>query len=475
MRDTQAEEAELGFWWRVIRHRWWIVAVTVVLVTGVAVGAVAAFVPGHTATARISVAGGDVLAERQFLEGSTVRDAVAARLGEMPDVTVSGAEGESLLTVSAAGPSAERAVEIANTYAEVGIAERVRSIGVERAATQAAFEQRIAEIDAQRVTAPPGELTVLDRQRVAYVESATAARSAVPPPVPVLVDPASVSGVTGPDLLVVAIGAALLAALAGTAAAGVAEHGDRRVRTADGAGAALPAAPLGSVPGAEPGVAAMRWRSLLRLGGGGTAAEPGSAAADAVSVVRQRMQNRGHIKPKDAIAIFALDPRDARHAVAVGIDLARSIVRSGRSVLLLSADLRGGDGCLARLHLYEDGPGLSEVLRGADAGSAVQPTTTEGLSVLAAGSGTASPYDDLQSERFGSVVAELRLNADLLVVVAPPLSSHPDALAVAEVVDTRMAVVGPEARRPVLEDGARELERNGIALDGFLFAGRARV
>ncbi|BBG04095.1 Mrp family chromosome partitioning ATPase [Pseudonocardia autotrophica] len=477
MRDTQADEAELGFWRRVIHYRWRGVLATVVVATLLAVTAMMLFSPGYTATAKLSVTGADAAAERQFLGGGAVRDSMTERLGSAPEVTVAGSDGESLLTVSATAATPAEAVEVANTYTEIAITERARAIAEERARTQSVFDERIAAIDARRAQAPPpAEAAALDQQRIAYEESAAAARAVAPAAVPVVVDPASPSGVTSPDLLTVGAGAALLALVAGLAAAGAAEHGDQRVRTAAGAASALSGPPLGSVPGAvEPGRLGGWWRSVSRLQRTGDPAEPGSAASDAIGLVRQRLQNRGQLKPHDAVVVFAVDPRDAPHATAVAVDLCRSVTRVGRSVLLVAADLRGGDGCLARLHVYSEGPGLSEVLHGHDATQAVQATTTDGLTVLPAGEPAVSPFDVLQGERFGTVLAELRLTADLLVVAAPPLAAHPDALAVADAVDSRVAVVGPNARGPVLDQGMLELEHNGVTLDGVVFAGRART
>ncbi|MBC3193501.1 hypothetical protein H7X46_20785 [Pseudonocardia sp. C8] len=478
MADVQADEAEFGFWRRVVRRRWALILTIVLVGTAVAALLAALMLPAYSASAQVTVRNGDPVTETQFLGSSAVQDEVADRLGFRPDVVVTGAEG-TILTVTANAGSAEQAVLAANTYVDTAVAMRARSAGSERAQVAEAFARQIAEVQAEREEprTPPDRVRQLDQERAAYEQAAAAAQATPPAAIPTVLARATASDVTRPDPVLYTAGAAVVALLAGLAIAGAAEHADRRVRGAESAAAALAGTPLGTTPGAGDASGATRWwRRLTGTSRRGGIAEPGSADADAFTLVRRRLQGRGDLEPHGALLVCAADARDSANAVVVGVNLCQSFARAGLKAVLVSADFRGGDTVPAVLHLFAEGDGLGGVLAGGDPGAALQSTVTPGMQVLPAGRVPGGPYDALTGDRFAHALDELRLLADVLVVVAPPLTSHPDAFAVAEIVDLRLVVAGPDARVPELERAARELARTGTSVDGVIYtAGRART
>ncbi len=115
-------------------------------------------------------------------------------------------------------------------------------------------------------------------------------------------------------------------------------------------------------------------------------------------------------------------------------NLAISFAQSGRSVLLMDADLRK-----PRLDAYldvEGSAGVTSVLLGdAEPGHVVQDWAAPGLSVLTSGPVPPNPSELLGSPQMEKLLAELRNDYDLVVIDSPPLLPVTDAAVVATMAD----------------------------------------
>jgi polysaccharide biosynthesis transport protein len=134
---------------------------------------------------------------------------------------------------------------------------------------------------------------------------------------------------------------------------------------------------------------------------------------------------RGH-HPK-LIVVSSSSPRDGKTTVVS--NLAVTLARAGRSVLLIDGDLRR-----PKIHTLFDLPntlGLGNLLENrsdaADAEEALLSTSTPRLSVLASGLFTTTPADLLFEPHLRVLLALYRERFDMVLIDSPPIMQLPDA------------------------------------------------
>lgn len=126
-------------------------------------------------------------------------------------------------------------------------------------------------------------------------------------------------------------------------------------------------------------------------------------------------------------------------ALNLSVSLAQGL---DNTVLLIDADLRRPS-----LHRYleiEDGPGLSDILRGeAEIGAAIVPTGIGKLSIIRAGSHVDNPVELFSSQRMKAIVEEMKQRyPDRYVIFdTSPLLPFAESRALAHTVDGVLFVV----------------------------------
>jgi capsular exopolysaccharide synthesis family protein len=122
------------------------------------------------------------------------------------------------------------------------------------------------------------------------------------------------------------------------------------------------------------------------------------------------------------------------------IGLGRSLVRSGRRVLLVDADLRRA-GLSHQLSMVGQ-RGLTEVLRDdADFFSTIVPGSGDLPDVLPAGEGDSSPPTLLDSLAFEELLDQARRSYDTIVIDTPPSRQIADGIVIASKSDAVILVV----------------------------------
>jgi len=152
-------------------------------------------------------------------------------------------------------------------------------------------------------------------------------------------------------------------------------------------------------------------------------------------------------------------------------NLAISLARAGRRVLLVDADLRRPT--LHKLFGISAKVGLSDLLdESGSVGEAIVPSAVENLSVLTAGKIPQNPTELLERPAFGTIVAGLRDQFDLVMIDSPPVLPVADPCIVSSHVDSVAMVIRigndskPEAVRAqelLIDVGAKVL---GIIVNG---------
>ena len=160
-------------------------------------------------------------------------------------------------------------------------------------------------------------------------------------------------------------------------------------------------------------------------------------------------------RPRAMLVTSAL-PGDGKTTVATNLALA--IARSGRRVLLIDADLRGGR--IARALALKRTPGLVEVLSGTLHGAQATQAFTRlaaghgALHVMTTGVATPTPARLLASSQAAELLTWARAAYDMVIVDTPPVTSIADA-----------TILAP------LSDGVVLVARSGVTLrDAIAFA-----
>ncbi len=162
-------------------------------------------------------------------------------------------------------------------------------------------------------------------------------------------------------------------------------------------------------------------------------------------------------------------PGDGKSTVSA--NLAISIAQSGRSVLLVDADLRRPR--IAKLFGSQKESGLGEVIQGtASLQDAIFTTPVPNLAVLAGPKQIGNPAELLSHQRFVDILDEVREAYDYVIVDTPPVLAVADASAVAARVDGVVLTIRLRRdTRPTALQTAKVLEAVGARSLGVVVNG----
>jgi capsular exopolysaccharide synthesis family protein len=146
--------------------------------------------------------------------------------------------------------------------------------------------------------------------------------------------------------------------------------------------------------------------------------------------------------------------------------LAGSLARAGRKTLLIDGDLRAP--AVHQLFEVPMQPGFSEVLLAeVEAADAVQPTTIDGLSVMAAGQWDRTVLHALARDGIEGVLEKLRQEFDFLVVDSHPVLAATDSLLLAQRVDAViLSVLRTVSQMPQVYAASQRLTGLGVRVLG---------
>jgi capsular exopolysaccharide synthesis family protein len=172
-------------------------------------------------------------------------------------------------------------------------------------------------------------------------------------------------------------------------------------------------------------------------------------------------------KPFQRLLVTSAGPSDGKTTVACS--LAITIAQSGKSVLLLDADLRR-----PRLHkVFQSGagqPGVTHALLDQNRlDECVQTTEIPNLSVLTTGPIPPNPAELLHSGSFQRLLENLSQRFDRVIIDSPPLVPVTDAAILSSFVDSTVLVVrGFKTRKDLARQAARSLRDVGASIAGVI-------
>lgn len=425
--------------------------------------------------------------ERDLVQSSIVADRAAQTLHTSDaraiaqDLDVTLGKDTQVLEIKATSSSARRAEEVASAFANAYISvrgeqltaqrdDRVNEIEKQIAAAEKDLSDAVAALAAatpspsSSTTTPPSAAEVAARadaqarQQLA-IASITAFNQQLADATTTSVDPgrlvsqpqAEPAPRTGTTPVIAVIGV-LLSAVSAVAAALVLDRVDWRIRGGADLEAFAGVPTIGEIPRHPPG-------ALL------VESDPSGPAADAYRRLRSNLRfllaggDRGKV-----VLVTSATEGDGKTVVTA--NLATMLARAGLRVTVVSGDLRRPR--IDALLGTEAGDGLSAVLAGHVPVARVV-RDVDGLRVVPAGHPAGEPADLLQSPRMGDVIDDLRHGTDVVLIDSPPALVVADALAIAPLTDSVIAVAN--ARRTGRDDAValrQELDRVGGNLIGFV-------
>ena len=169
------------------------------------------------------------------------------------------------------------------------------------------------------------------------------------------------------------------------------------------------------------------------------------------------------------LVITSPGPRDGKTTFAV--NLATSLSRSGKKVLLIDGDLRKPD--IGRLlNIPRESRYLQDVLLGNKSEKAVRVVSSNGLYVLAADSQSSiDPYELLASPRMAEQVNNISEEYDHVIIDTPPVLAFPDALLWAKVAGAVILTgFADQTTSPDLKETKNRLDEIGVRILGTILS-----
>lgn len=261
----------------------------------------------------------------------------------------------------------------------------------------------------------------------------------------------------GPQKLRSILLAAAVGLMIGVGLAFLIEYVDDTVRTPDDVKRVLPLSVLGIVPylgknGAQTGVV--------------VAQHPLRPIAEAFRNLRTSIQFTNLDEPPRTLLVTSPQPTDGKSFTAT--NLAAVIAQGGKSVILVDADLRHPTQHYTFNLPLE--PGLTEALLSvADRPRALRQTEVESMRVITVGSRAPDSTELLASQTFKRYIAELREQADVVIMDSPPVLAVSDAAVLSTLVDGVVLVMDAgKTRTPAAVQAAERLASVGGVILGVV-------
>ena len=195
---------------------------------------------------------------------------------------------------------------------------------------------------------------------------------------------------------------------------------------------------------------------------------PFSPAAEDYRRVGTALERQGLGNDIRVLAIASAEPGDGRTTLAA--NLAHSLARQGREVVLVSSDLRRPE--VEKLLDLGQGPGLAEALQDDPIPAiAMLVSINDHLLVLPAGMPSRHPGELLASKRLHETIGTLR-QMGIIILDTPPARNSADAITLSSVADATLFVAKSGATRMrSMREATNGLRRDRIRQLGVILVG----
>ena len=210
---------------------------------------------------------------------------------------------------------------------------------------------------------------------------------------------------------------------------------------------------------------------LLKRSRRGASASSGRLA-EAVDGIAASLLCRNDGKPRQIVQISSASPGEGKSTLAA--NLATSLAAAGRNTLLIDFDLRRP--MLHKVYEVELGPGVSEILTGTNKlHEALQPSTSDNLSLLTAGHWRQKGLGALTDARIEQMFQECRERFEFVIVDTSPVLPVVDGRLVSRHVDgVIMSLLRDVSEVPKVGAACQMLESFGAPIMGGVMIGSSQ-
>jgi succinoglycan biosynthesis transport protein ExoP len=384
----------------------------------------------------------------------------------------------NLLTFSVTDPEPNAAIRLANEYARQYTIYRRTLDTAAVVAARRQIESRIDELEQAGERKRSAYDTLLERAQELRTVEALKTSTAT------LIHPADTTTQVQPRPVRNGVLGLILGLSLGVGLVFLREMLDTRVRSADEVSARLHLPLLARIP--EPPRRFRDGKSLPMV------VEPHGVSAEPFRMLRTNFE-LANLDVGARSILFTSGVEEEGKSTTIA-NLAASLARAGRHVVLVDLDLRRA--ALARFFGVKDRPGLTDVALGRlELGAAIRPVTLadpeEKGGVAASGNGASpkqgrleiltsgrlppEPGEFAESRALTDVLLDLWNRADYVLIDAPPLLRVHDAMALSAKVDALVVVTRLNVlRRPMLSELHRILANSPVKKLGFVLTGVGR-
>jgi polysaccharide biosynthesis transport protein len=220
------------------------------------------------------------------------------------------------------------------------------------------------------------------------------------------------------------------------------------------------------VIGELPNVSGRTWK---RLKGGKGPVVLQALMAERIDATRTALIHTTAADSPRVVMITSAEPHEGKTTTAS--QLAASLARAGRRTLLIDADIRNAG--THRVFDLPQEPGLCELLRGeAGRDAVIHPTRAANLWLMPGGRCDLKSVQALSTNLFGSVIADLCVQFDYLVIDSGPVLKVTDPLLVGQHVDVAIvSVLRDVSKVPKVYEACERLRSVGITVMGAVVNG----
>lgn len=150
------------------------------------------------------------------------------------------------------------------------------------------------------------------------------------------------------------------------------------------------------------------------------------------------------------------------------VNLAATLASSGKKILLIDGNMRS-PALHGHYRLSQD-PGLTDILTGKTLSALIMETSTDGVSIIAAGKQTGHASNVPASPAFREQLAELEARFDFILIDTPPVLSSDDAILFGNAAGAMIVVIASGAvTHEALKNAISNITVTGTKLSGVIF------
>lgn len=191
---------------------------------------------------------------------------------------------------------------------------------------------------------------------------------------------------------------------------------------------------------------------------------PRSNFAEGIKTLRTNLMFMSPDQPASMLLVTSPGPGEGK--TLISINMAIAMAQSGLRTLIVDSDMRR-----PRVHKalgLENEGGLSTLILGkAKLDDVVQNTATENLFAVTCGELPPNPLELLHTDRFHSVIEEMRSRYDRVIFDSPPLAAVSDGLVLSHSVDAVLLILKfGQTRKELLKRAVEQLDAIGAPFLG---------